>query len=221
MKEGDFYKEKQELISLKQELNDFYDKKEAIYLSHKKDLENILAQIELTKQDIVNIKNDNQKIKDEITGVISGKTITMYNKMKVKVVLDIFNKMVADGNINEVFNIIIKLKQKRVLELLKKFDIPTKTLIMSKMRSYQFEQKIQLTDRTTVMYDKMKVKVVLDIFNKMVDDGKINEVFDIMVKLKQKRVLELLKKFDVETKTIIMKKMENYKSKQKINKENK
>lgn len=221
MKEGEFYKEKQELIVLKQELNDFYNKKEAIYLSHKKDLENILAQIELTKQDITTIKKDNQKIKDEITGVISDKTITMYNKLKVKVVLDIFNQMVSDGNIDEVFNIIIKLKQKRVLELLKKFDIPTKTMIMSKMRSYQFKQKAKLVDRTTTMYDKMKVKVVLDIFNKMVADGKINEVFDIIVKLKEKRVLELLKKFDVETKTLIMKKMENYKLKQNTNKEDK
>jgi predicted transcriptional regulator len=53
----------------------------------------------------------------------------------------------------------------------------------------------------------------------MVKDGKINEVFDIIIRLKQKRVLTLLKKFDVNTKTIIMTKMKKYKNKKKIKKE--
>jgi hypothetical protein len=55
----------------------------------------------------------------------------------------------------------------------------------------------------------------------MITDGKINEVFDIMIKLKQKRVLTLLKKFDTPTKTFIMEKMKEYKYKQKISEEKK
>ncbi len=141
MEEGEFYKEKQELIVLKQDLNEFYNKKETKYLEHKKELENILAKIELTKKDIEDIKKENQKIKDEIMRVVVGRTITMYDKMKVKVVLDIFNTMITNGKINEVFDIIVRLKQKRVLELLKKFDVPTKTLIMTKMKDYKFKQK--------------------------------------------------------------------------------
>ncbi|MCK5110879.1 MAG: hypothetical protein KAQ94_05105 [Arcobacteraceae bacterium] len=141
MEEGEFYKEKQELIVLKQDLNEFYNKKETKYFEHKKELENILAKIELTKKDIEDIKKENQKIKDEITRVVVDRTITMYDKMKVKVVLDIFNTMVTNGRINEVFDIIVRLKQKRVLELLKKFDVPTKTLIMTKMKDYKFKQE--------------------------------------------------------------------------------
>ncbi len=142
MKEGEFYKEKQELISLKQELDDFYNKKEDKYLEHKKELEEILVKIKLTKKEIENIKKENQQIKDEITRVVVDKTITMYDKMKVKVVLDIFNQMIKEDKINEVFDIIIRLKQKRVLELLKKFDVATKTYIMEKMKTYKYEQKI-------------------------------------------------------------------------------
>ncbi len=142
MEEGEFYKEKQELISLKQELDEFYNKKEVIYLEHKKELEDILSKIEITKKDIENTKKENQQIKDEITREVVDKTITMYDKMKVKVVLDIFNQMIKEDKINEVFDIIIRLKQKRVLELLKKFDVPTKTLIMEKMKKYRYEEKI-------------------------------------------------------------------------------
>ncbi len=147
MQEGEFYKEKQELISLKQELDEFYNKKEAKYLEHKKELEDILAKIDLTKKEIENTKKENQQIKDEITRIVVDKTITMYDKMKLKVVLDIFNQMIKEDKINEVFDIIIRLKQKRVLELLKKFDIPTKTFIMEKMKKYKYEQKISKEDK--------------------------------------------------------------------------
>ncbi len=63
--------------------------------------------------------------------------------MKVKVALDIFKAMVADGKINEVFDIMMRLKQKRILELLKKFDIPTKTILMDKMKNYEYKDKLK------------------------------------------------------------------------------
>jgi hypothetical protein len=63
--------------------------------------------------------------------------------MKVKVALNIFKKMIKDGKFNEVFDIIIRLKQKRVLILLKKFDVPTKTKIMEKMKKYKYEEKLK------------------------------------------------------------------------------
>jgi len=142
MEEGEFYKEKQELIFLKQELDEFYNKKENEYLVYKKELDDILVKLELTKKDIENTKKENQQIKDEITRVVVDKTITMYDKMKVKVVLDIFNQMIKEDKINDVFDIIVRLKQKRVLTLLKKFDTPTKTFIMEKMKKYKYKQKM-------------------------------------------------------------------------------
>ncbi len=147
MEEGEFYKEKQELISLKQELDEFYNKKENEYLAYKKELDAILSKLEETKKEIEETKKENQQIKDEITRVVVDKTITMYDKMKVKVVLDIFNQMIKEDKINEVFDIIIRLKQKRVLELLKKFDVPTKTLIMEKMKRYKYKQKTNKEDK--------------------------------------------------------------------------
>ena len=143
MQQGEFYKEKQELIALKKELNEFYDKKEAIYKKQKKELKDILAKIQIEKKAIEDIKKANQKVKDEITREITSRSITMYDKMKVKVALDIFKTMVADGKINEVFDIMIRLKQKRVLTLLKKFDVPTKTLLMQKMKKYDYDKNIK------------------------------------------------------------------------------
>ena len=57
------------------------------------------------------------------------------------------------------------------------------------------------------MYDKMKLGVVINVFNEMIDAGEIDEVFDIMVRMKQKRVMKILKKLDIKTSTILMKKM--------------
>jgi len=141
MQQGEFYKEKEELKQLKKELNDFYDKKELKYQKQKKELDSMLAKVQSEKLNIEKIKKENQKIKSEITREITSRSITMYDKMKVKVALNIFKKMVSDGKINEVFDIMLRLKQKRVLALLKKFDIPTKTIIMTKMEKYDYNNK--------------------------------------------------------------------------------
>jgi flagellar motility protein MotE (MotC chaperone) len=141
MKQGEFYKEKQELILLKQELSDFYEQQEKKYQQEKKEIENMLSLIKAEKEEIKKLKKQNQKIKDEITRTVVSRTITMYDKMKIKVALDIFKTMIANGKINEVFDIIIRLKQKRVLTLLKKFDTETKTILMNKMRNYKYKEK--------------------------------------------------------------------------------
>ena len=143
MQEGEFYKEKQEILTLKQELDEFYAKKDKIYLKQKKELNDILSKIKIAKKEIQELKKANEKIKNEITRKVVDKTIVYYDKMKVKVALNIFKKMIKDGKFNEVFDIIIRLKQKRVLTLLKKFDVPTKTKIMEKMKKYKYEEKLK------------------------------------------------------------------------------
>ncbi len=140
MQQGEFYKDKQELKQLKRELNTFYDQKEAKYKKEQKDLETLLNKTKLEREKIEKLKAKNEKIKAEITREITSRATVLYDKMKVKVALDIFKTMVADGKINEVFDIMIRLKQKRVLELLKKFDVPTKTTLMDKMEKYDYEQ---------------------------------------------------------------------------------
>ena len=67
-----------------------------------------------------------------------------------------------------------------------------------------------------LMYDKMKLGVVINVFNEMIRNGEIDEVFDIMTRMKEKRVMKILKKFDTKTSTILMKKMRINKEQNKI-----
>jgi hypothetical protein len=60
------------------------------------------------------------------------------------------------------------------------------------------------------MYGKMKIKIVKNILEEKIKAGQINEVFDIITRLKTKRVMELLKKFDTKTSTKIMDMLENH-----------
>jgi hypothetical protein len=142
MEEGTFVKEKQELIKLKNELDEFYKIKEKEYKINKnkllaldKDIQEKLDQIEKTKK-------ENQRILDEINLTISSKAMTMYGKMKIKIVKNILEEKIKAGQINEVFDIIIRLKNKRVMELLKKFDTKTSTKLMDMLNNYK-ENKLK------------------------------------------------------------------------------
>ena len=137
MEEGAFVKEKQELIKLKNELDEFYKIKEKEYKINKnkllaldKDIQEKLDQIEKTKR-------ENQRILDEINLTISSKAMTMYGKMKIKIVKNILEEKIKAGQINEVFDIIIRLKNKRVMELLKKFDTKTSTKLMDMLNKHK------------------------------------------------------------------------------------
>ena len=130
MQEGSFVKEKQELIRLKNELDEFYKQKEKEYKQNKNELSTLNQEIQTKLDLITKTKEDNQRILDEISLKISNKAITMYGKMKIKIVKNILEEKIKAGQINEVFDIIIRLKTKRVMELLKKFDTKTSTKLM-------------------------------------------------------------------------------------------
>ncbi|MCD4757917.1 MAG: hypothetical protein K8R39_06570 [Arcobacteraceae bacterium] len=134
VQQGDLYKEKQELIAIKDELNEFYEKKELEYQKNKVELENIQKSIKASEANIQKLKSENQKILDEINRVITSKAMSMYDKMKLGVVINIFNEMINNGKIDEVFDIMIRMSDKRVMKILKKLDTQTSTLIMKKMR---------------------------------------------------------------------------------------
>lgn len=140
MQEGEFVKQKQELIKLKQELDEFYKTKEQEYIKNKADLVKVEKKIQNNLTDIENAKNANQKILNEINKTIKSKVITLYGKMKLKVVLDILNEKIQVGQINEVFDIIVRLKDKRVMNLLKKFDKKTSTKLMDMLNNYKKEK---------------------------------------------------------------------------------
>ena len=134
VQQGDLYKEKQELIAIKDELNEFYEKKELEYQKNKVQLENIQKEIKAAEANIQKLKDENQKTLDEINRVITSKAMTMYDKMKLGVVINIFNEMINNGKIDEVFDIMIRMNDKRVMKILKKLDTQTSTLLMKKMR---------------------------------------------------------------------------------------
>jgi flagellar motility protein MotE (MotC chaperone) len=131
---GNLYKEKQELIAIKDELNEFYEQKELEYQKNKVALENIQKSIKDAEKNIKQLQEENQKTLDEINRVITSKAMTMYDKMKLGVVINIFNEMINNGKIDEVFDIMIRMNEKRVMKILKKLDTQTSTLIMKKMR---------------------------------------------------------------------------------------
>ena len=142
MEEGNLYKEKQELMAVKDELNEFYESKELEYQKRKAELENIHKKIKDDEENIIKIRDENQKILDEINRVISSKAMLMYDKMKMGVVVNIFNEMLKNGELDEVFDILVRLKDKRAMVILKKLDTKISTKLMKKMKSYKAENKI-------------------------------------------------------------------------------
>ena len=132
--ESALYKEKQELLEVKDELNEFYEIKELEYQKNKAELEEIQKNIKLDEESIQNTKKQNQEILDEINRVITSKAMLMYDKMKLSVAISIFNEMIENGEIDEVFDIMIRMKEKRVMKILKKLDTQTSKIIMEKLR---------------------------------------------------------------------------------------
>lgn len=129
-----FYKEKQELLNVKDELNEFYETKELEYQKNKAELEKIHQAIKKSEEQIAQLKEENEKTLQEIRREISSKAMDMYDKMKLGVVVDIFNEMINSGEIDEVFDIMIRMKNDRVMKIMKKLDTQTSTLLMQKMR---------------------------------------------------------------------------------------
>ena len=141
MQEGTLFKEKQELMAVKDELNEFYEAKELDYQRRKAELETIAKQIQAEEKNIKALRDENKNILDEINRVITTKAMTLYDKMKLGVVVNVFNEMIKDGEIDEVFDIMIRLKQKRVMKILKKLDTKISTILMKKMRIYKDEKE--------------------------------------------------------------------------------
>ena len=144
MQEGEFIKEKQELIKLKKELDEFYKIKELEYDKNKKELNSINEDIKKQVDSIKKIEAANQKILDEIKQTIVSKAMKLYAKMKPKLVKAILQKKIDAGEINDVFDIMVRLKEKRVMKLLKMFDTDTSTQLMDMISEYKSKPKEEI-----------------------------------------------------------------------------
>ena len=99
-------KQKMEVLELKNELNNFYNEKEKEYQRQKKELEDILTKIEQEKAEIKRLYEKNDEILKEIRSEVVKKSIRVFELMKAKVAAEIFDQMILEGKIDDVFDII-------------------------------------------------------------------------------------------------------------------
>jgi len=132
-------KQRKAVMDLKKELNEFYLKKEKEYQKQKLDIKKLLAQVENEKREIEDLYNKNKNILNDIEGAIGSKTSKIYNSMKPKRAAQIFDKMIEDGKIEDVFDIILKLKEKKVTLLLNSLSVENAAILTQMLENYSIE----------------------------------------------------------------------------------
>ena len=133
-------RQKIEVLELKKELNNFYNEKEQEYQERKKELESILAQIQKEKEQIKKLHDGNLEILQDIKSEVQSKTAKIYNAMKPKDAADIFNQMINEGKIDDVFDIIVKLKENNVTQILKFLSVTNASIITEKLEKYSVDR---------------------------------------------------------------------------------
>ena len=134
-------KQRIEVMDLKKELNNFYNEKETEYQQRKKELEGILVQIEKEKTAIQKLHDKNLEILKDIKLEVESKTSKIYNTMKPKNAADIFNQMIGEGKIEDVFDIMVKLKENNVTQIMKFLSIENASMITQKLENYSVENE--------------------------------------------------------------------------------
>lgn len=134
-------KQKIEVKELKKQLNIFYNKKEKEYQDRKKELETILLKIEKEKKDIQTLHDKNEQILLDVKGAVDSKTAKIYNKMKPKIAAGIFNQMINDGKIEDVFDIILKLKENNVTSLMKYLSPKNASTLTGMLMDYKIDNQ--------------------------------------------------------------------------------
>lgn len=134
-------KQKIEIKELKKELNSFYNSKEKEYQARKKELETLLAKIEKEKKDIQSLRDENSELLSNIKGEVANKTANIYNKMKPKIAAGIFNQMISEGKIEDVFAIILRLKEGKVTSLMKFISPKNASLLTQMLQDYKINNE--------------------------------------------------------------------------------
>ena len=134
-------RQKFEVMELKKELNNFYNEKEQEYQERKKELEGILVQIQKEKTEIKNLHDKNLETLQIIKLEIENKTSKIYNGMKAKNAADIFNQMMSEGKIDDVFDILTKLKESNVTQIMKFLTIENASMITQKIENFSVEKQ--------------------------------------------------------------------------------
>ena len=134
-------KQRIEVMDLKKELNIFYKEKETEYQQRKKELEGILSQIEKERNAVQKLHDKNLEILQDIKLEVKNKTSKIYNSMKPKNAAHIFNQMIREGKIEDVFDIMIKLKENNVTQIMKFLTIENASMITQKIENFSVEKQ--------------------------------------------------------------------------------
>ena len=129
-------KQRIEVMDLKKELNIFYKEKDTEYQQRKKELEGILSQIEKERNAVQKLHDKNLEILQDIKLEVKNKTSKIYNSMKPKNAADIFNQMIGEGKIEDVFDIMIKLNKNNVTQIMKFLSVTNASLITERLENY-------------------------------------------------------------------------------------
>lgn len=134
-------KQKMEVLELKNELNNFYNEKEKEYQRQKKELEDILTKIEQEKAEIKRLYEKNDEILKEIRSEVVKKSIRVFELMKAKVASEIFDQMILEGKIDDVFDIIVRLKEANVSNIMKTMSLENSSRLIQKLERYNKDKQ--------------------------------------------------------------------------------
>ena len=134
-------KQKMEVLELKNELNNFYNEKEKEYQRQKKDIEDILTKIEQEKAEIKRLYEKNDEILKEIRSEVVKKSIRIFELMKAKVAAEIFDQMILEGKIDDVFDIIVRLKEANVSNIMKTMSLENSSRLIQKLERYNKDKQ--------------------------------------------------------------------------------
>lgn len=129
-------RQKIEVLELKNELNNFYNEKEKEYQERKKELEGTLAKIEEQKKEIEVLYKKNDDLLKDIRAEIKKKTIIIFERMKAKNAAEIFDQMILEGKIEDVFDIIVRLKETNVSTIMKFLNVQNSSILVQKLERY-------------------------------------------------------------------------------------
>lgn len=134
-------KQKMEVLELKNELNNFYNEKEKEYQRQKKEIEDILTKIEQEKAEIKRLYEKNDEILKEIRSEVVKKSIRVFELMKAKVAAEIFDQMILEGKIEDVFDIIVRLKEANVSNIMKTMSLENSSRLIQKLERYNKDKQ--------------------------------------------------------------------------------
>ena len=133
-------RQKKEVLELKNELNNFYNEKEKEYQTQKKELENLLAQVEKEKAETKRLHDKNLALLKDIRAEVQSKTVKIYDGMKAKNAAEIFDQMINEGKIEDVFDIILRLRESNVTQILKFLTVTNASRLTQKLEKYNLDK---------------------------------------------------------------------------------